>query len=491
MSPRVNLGSPQVEPREARLGSITGYAGSAEELVRRSHGKCLKERRRSFSQCLGCSTSNAACTVILIQDAAVISHGPVGCSTCFHEFAFTYRVNGVHRGVEEPTQRRIFTTNLDEKDTVFGGARKLAEAIREVHRRTGAKAVFVLTTCASGIIGDDVESVAQEAEEEIGVPVVAIFCEGFRSRIWTSGFDSGYHGVVRKLVKPPVQEQPDLVNVVNFWGADIFSELFARIGLRPNYLTPYATVESLSHASEAVATVQICATLGSYLGAALEQAYGVPEIRSAAPYGIGQTERWWREFGRLTGKQLEVEALLKEERAEWLPRIDELRQKLSGKTAFVAAGASHGHALIAVLRELGLEVRGAAVFHHDPLYDNGAPTADALCGAVRDYGDVPRYQVCNKQEFELVNILNRERPDVFLARHGGMTSWGARFGIPTVLVGDEHFGMNYRGLVNYGARILDALENDEFVTNLARHASVPYTRWWLEQAPDAFLEGES
>ena len=254
---------------------------------------------------------------------------------------------------------------------------------------------------------------------------------------------------------------------------------------------PYATVESLSHASEAVATVQICATLGSYLGAALEQAYGVPEIRSAAPYGIGQTERWWREFGRLTGKQLEVEALLKEERAEWLPRIDELRQKLSGKTAFVAAGASHGHALIAVLRELGLEVRGAAVFHHDPLYDNGAPTADALCGAVRDYGDVPRYQVCNKQEFELVNILNRERPDVFLARHGGMTSWGARFGIPTVLVGDEHFGMNYRGLVNYGARILDALENDEFVTNLARHASVPYTRWWLEQAPDAFLEGES
>ena len=60
----------------------------------------------------------------------------------------------------------------------------------------------MLTTCAAGIIGDDVESVTTSLEDELGIPIVAIFCEGFRSKMWTSGFDAGYHGIARKLVKP-------------------------------------------------------------------------------------------------------------------------------------------------------------------------------------------------------------------------------------------------------------------------------------------------
>jgi len=486
---QINLQNPEVEVRENRLGSITGYAGPASELVGCARGGTLRERGRSFSQCLGCSTSNAACTVVLIQDAAVISHGPVGCSGCLHEFAFTYRVNGVHRGLEHPTPRRIFSTNLEENDTIFGGNQKLAEAIREVHARTDAKVIFIITTCASGIIGDDVEGVAAEAEAELGLPVVAIFCEGFRSRIWTSGFDAGYHGIARKLIGPARERQPDLVNVINFWGTDIFTGLLGRVGLRPNYITPYATVADIARSSGAAATIQICATLGSYLGAALEQVHGVPEIKEAAPFGLAQTERWWRELGRVTGRQEPVEQLLAEERERCLPRIQELRARLEGRTAYVTAGAAHGHALIAILRDLGLRVAGAAVFHHDPRYDHGAEVPDALEGTLRDHGDLPHYNVCNKQEFELVNILSRERPDILLARHGGMTLWGAKLGIPSLLVGDEHFGIGYQGLVNYGERILEALENDEFVTNLARHAINPYTDWWLAQNPYTFLEG--
>ena len=108
---------------------------------------------------------------------------------------------------------------------------------------------------------------------------------------------------------------------------------------------------------------------------------------------------------------------------------------------------------------------------------------------VEDYGDVPNFTVCNKQEFELVNVLNRLRPDILFARHGGMTLWGAKFGIPSLLVGDEHFGMGYEGLVRYGNQILETLENDEFVKNLEKHAVNPYTKCWLEQEPYTFLKG--
>ncbi len=484
---KVNLDIPEVEIREIRLGSITGFQGTAKELVSACSG-CgkLKDKNRSFSQCLGCGTSNAACTLTLIQDAAIISHGPVGCSTCLHEFAFTYRVNAYLRQLDHPTQRKIFSTNLEEKDTIYGGGKKLEAAIREVFKRAKPKAIFVITTCAAGIIGDDVESVTNAAEKELGIPVVAVFCEGFRSKMWTSGFDAGYHGIARKIIKPARQKR-NIINVINFWGSDIFREWFAEFGYEPNYITPFATVDSLSYSSEAALTIQACSTLGSYLGAALEQGFGVPEIRNSPPYGIAQTDRWFRELGQILGKEKEVEAFLARKKEEYLPKIEALREKLKGKTAYVTAGASHGHSLLALLKELGMETQGAAIFHHDPQYDNEDERADTLRHTVEDYGDVSNYNVCNKQEFELVNVLNRIKPDILLARHGGMTLWGAKLGIPSLLIGDEHFGMGYEGLVNYGERILETIENDEFVKNLAKHSSNPYTKWWLEQEPYTFL----
>jgi nitrogenase molybdenum-iron protein alpha chain len=485
--PTINLKVPAVAVREIRLNTITGFEGNAAELVKKSCCGGLVERNRSFTQCLGCSTSNAACMVTLVQDGVVISHGPVGCSTCLHEFAFTYRVNAPLRGVVRPTQRHIYSTNLTENETVFGGNEKLAATIREVYERDEPQVIFIITTCASGIIGDDVEGIASEVEEELGIPVVAIFCEGFRSKVWTSGFDAGYHGIARKLIKPPQKRRP-LINVINFWGSDIFTRWFERFGVEANYITPYATRESLEHSSEALGSVQICTTLGSYLSGALEQEFGVPALRAAPPYGVPATERWLRALGELLGKPEVAEQVIAEERAEFLPQIEELRERLKGRTAYVTAGAGHGHALLTLLGELGIAAQGAALFHHDPINDFDSEEADSLVARVRDHGDVPNVSICNKQEFELVNVLSRIKPDLLLARHGGMTLWGAKLGIPSLLIGDEQWGMGYQGAVNYGKAILEVLENNEFVTNLARHAINPYSKWWLEQQPYSFLE---
>lgn len=487
---KIDLTMPEVEVRETRLGSITSFQGSAGELVKCSgHGR-IQGKKRTFSQCIDCSISKAACMVTLIQDAAVICHGPVGCASCLHEFAFTYRVNAPLRNVAHPTQRRIFSTNIGEEETVYGGGDKLAETIRDVYKRTQAKAIFVLSTCAAAIIGDDIESVTNELESELGVPIIAIFCEGFRSKVWTSGFDAGYHGIARKLIKPAKTHKQDVINVINFWGSDVFTQWFAAFGVKPNYITPYSTVESLSHSSEAAATIQACPTLGSYLGAALEQEFGVPEIKTPPPYGVLQTDRWFRELGRILGKSEIAEQIIAEKKATYLPQLEKIRARLEGKLAYVTAGAAHGHALLSVLRELGLKAVGAAIFHHDPIYDSNTQKADALAQTVRDYGDIPNYNVCDKQEFELVNMLHHLQPDVLLARHGGMTLWGAKFGIPSLLIGDEHFSMGYEGLIRYGKRLIEVIENDEFVKNLAKHTANPYTNWWLEQKPYTFLKGK-
>jgi nitrogenase molybdenum-iron protein alpha chain len=484
----INLKEIEVAAREARLGSITGFAGTASELVRSSQAGNLKDCARSFSQCMGCSSGNAFCQLSMIQDAAIINHGPVGCAGDFFTFNFTYRVGQMERNLP-PVNGRYFNTNIEEKDTIFGAVEKLESTIRAVYERVNPNAILITTSCASGIIGDDVENVASSLSDELGIPVVACFCEGFKSKIWTTGFDAAYHSIVRRLVKPPVKKT-NKVNIVNFWGSHIFEDLLRPLGYEPEYIVPFSTVEQLAHISEAVATIQICPTLGTYIGAALEQVYGVPEIKSPPAYGIAGTDAWLRELGRVLKREQEVEEVIAKEHKRVQPKLAEYQKKLQGKTAYLTAGAAHGHALIALLRELGLEVQGAAIFHHDPLYDNGDPASDALAHDVKTYGDVPNYNVCNKQAYELVNILNKIRPDIMIARHGGMTLWGAKLGIPTLLIGDEQFGFGYQGILNYAERILETLDNKEFVTNLAKHSSMPYTKWWLEQNPFSFLRSD-
>ncbi|HWR09585.1 nitrogenase component 1 [Sporomusa sp.] len=484
----VNLTEAEVPVREIRLGSITGFAGTAGELVRCARAGSLTDSTRSFSQCMGCSSNNAFCQLAMIQDAAVVNHAPVGCAGDFFTFNFVYRVGQMER--KQPAViGRYFNTNIEEQDTIFGATQKLADTIRAAYQRVQPKAIFITTSCASGIIGDDVEGVANDLSGELGIPVVACFCEGFKSKIWTTGFDSAYHSIVRKIVKPPAKKS-NKINIVNFWGSHIFDQLLQRLGYEAHYIVPFSTIAQLEQIAEAAATIQICPTLGTYIGAALEQVYGVPEIKAPPAYGIAGTDQWLRELGKVLDREQEIEVIIAEEHERVLPRLSEYRDKLQGKTAYLTAGAAHGHALIAVLRELGMTVQGAAIFHHDPIYDNGDITADALAHDVTTYGDIPNYNVCNKQAYELVNILNKVRPDIMIARHGGMTLWGAKLGIPTLLIGDEQFGFGYQGVLNYAERILETLDNREFVTNLARHSTMPYTKWWLEQNPFSFLRGD-
>lgn len=482
---KVNLKEPKVVIREVRLGSITGFEGTACRLVRCSRSGKLTDNTRSFSQCMSCSSLNAFCQLSMVTDAAVINHAPVGCSGDFFTFNFVYRVGQMERNLP-PAMGRYYNTNIEEKDTIFGATQKLEDTIREIFSRIKPKAIFITTSCASGIIGDDVEAVANNLSQELGIPIVACFCEGFRSKIWTTGFDSAYHSIVRKIVKPP-QEKSNKVNIINFWGSHIFDEVLEKLGYEAQYIVPFSTVAQLEHISEAAATIEICPTLGTYLGAALEQIYGVPEIKSPPAYGLAGTDKWMRELGRVLNREAEIEGIITQERERVLPQIENYRSKLEGKTAYITAGAAHGHALISLLKELGLEVKGAAIFHHDPIYDNEDTTSDVLAHSVDTYGDIENYNVCNKQAYELVNILNRIKPDIMIARHGGVTLWGAKLGIPTLLVGDEQFSFGYQGILNYAERILETLDNKEFVTNLAKHSTMPYTKWWLEQDPFSFL----
>jgi nitrogenase molybdenum-iron protein alpha chain len=482
----INLKSSEVAIRENRLGSVTGYQGSIKDLVSQASGCSLKNKERCFSQSSACSSGCAQGYLSRIVDAAIVVHAPTGCAA---DSVYSNTQNKWGEKVRNWKHRNInvINTNMVEEDTVFGAVAKLKDAIREAYRRFDPKAIFVTTSCVSGIIGEDINSVLDELQEEIPIPLAPVFCEGFKSKIWASGFDAAFHAILTKIVKPP-EKKTNKVNMINFSGSarKQIIETLARFGLEPVFAAPYSTVEQLSKMSESVATISICGTLGSYIGNGLEEHYGVPYVKTLQPHGIAGMDSWLRGLGVVTGKEKEVEAYILEEKEKIAVELVEIREKLKGHTAIVGMGPSFGHNYIRTIQELGIEVIWGATWHFDPQYDNGQCPASSELLSKKEV-DIP-VSVGDQQNFELLNLLNRLKPDLYVARHGGSTVWATKLGIPSVMVADEFSAFGYQGLIDFGYRLSDALTNRSLAKNLSAHIKMPYTDWWMAQDSFTFLE---
>lgn len=477
-------GNAEVEVRERRLHSTLSYSGTALDLLEKGKNKELACKGRYYGQCGNCAEGCAETVTTHIRGSAVISHAPVGCASLAGSRNVNHRSATKSRGFQQESVHYI-SSNIEEKDTVYGAAEKLRLAIREADRRFKPTAIFIQASCASGIIGEDLESIANEAEKELGYPIVPIYCEGFKSRIWSSGFDAGFHGILRKLVKEPEKKQTDLVNVFNFEGSDTFTPLFERLGLRVNYVAPLADAKQLAELSEAACTAHICETLATYIGAALEEKFGVPEIKAPSPFGINWTDAWLRELGKYTNKEDEVEQLIVSEHERIQPELEELKEKLKGKKVYVISGNSFAHNISNITKDLGLEIAGFTTLHYDQHTDSEAQ-ANTLEWLVKGTGDIKNVTVCNKQPYQLVKILKKVKPDLLIVRHGGLTTLGLKLGIPTLFEGDANYSIAYEGVLRLGRRFYEALRTYKFVKNVASHAELPYTDWWLEEEPDPF-----
>jgi nitrogenase molybdenum-iron protein alpha chain len=475
-----NLGT-----RENRLGSITGYVGDLEDLASQSKCGTLTGCSRCFSQSSTCLSGCALGQLGGIRDVAIIHHGPAGCSaTASSQYIVTNQV-AAKRGVVNGSV--YIGTDMDENDTIFGSTDALAEIILEVNRRYHPKAIFVSSSCATGIIGEDIDSVVDEVKEAIPVPVIAVHCEGFKSRIWATGFDISDHAVLSGIVEPPRKKQ-NTINFKNFYESarNEIIEMFQNFDLEPVFLYANATVEELKHLSEAVATTCICGTLGNYLGNGLEEVYGVPYIRTINPLGITGFETWLREIGRVAGKQPQVEHYIEEQRKIYIPQIEAVKKELKGLKAVLGMGPGYTFEVTRVLNELGIEVVWALAWHYDKRYENGEipPAMSYLLENEINF----EASVADQQNFEVMNILNKFRPDLYLSRHPGSTVWAIKQGTPAVYVADEYMIFGYKHTLEFAHAILDTIRNRSFEQNLAKRVKLPYTDWWYQQDVGRFLE---
>jgi nitrogenase molybdenum-iron protein alpha chain len=366
--------------REQRANGINVFYGQASELVAKARNGTLCNREREFQQSSGCVLNfYLTVRVTTIRDAAVVFHAPVGCSSSALGYRELYRGIPAALGRPEKFDLQWITTNLNEVDVVHGASEKLQFAIREADKRYSPKAIFLLTSCTAGIIGEDLEGAIDEVQPKVKAKVVPVHCEGVRSRLVQTGYDAFWHGVLKYLVRKPTKKQPDLVNVASMlsytWQDRIeIKRLLGKLGLRVNFVPEFASVEDFEQLSEAAVTAPLCPTYTDYISRGLEQQYGVPYFLYPSPMGIENTDGWLREIAKHTGKEKEVEDLIREEHAVWVPKMQKLREaflslKEDGTPVTVLGALGQGRLLAQTpyFHELGLKPTAAIAQDFDNL----------------------------------------------------------------------------------------------------------------------------
>lgn len=209
-----NLDINDVAGRESRIGSVTAYNGTLADLAEQTVEGTLSNCDRCFSQSANCASMCGLNQLARIRDIVIVHHGPAGCSITGQGAYTIVKQLEKKRGIVNNTV--YVGTDMNEKDTIFGSEEALKNIVREEYRRHKPEAIFVSSSCASGIIGEDIDAVVEELREEIDVPIAAIHCEGFKSHIQATGFDLSDHAVLQTIVKPP-KEKRNVINFKNFF----------------------------------------------------------------------------------------------------------------------------------------------------------------------------------------------------------------------------------------------------------------------------------
>jgi len=307
-----------------------------------------------------------------LKDVAVITHGPIGCG--FYSWG-TRR----HKGKCEDGRNFLeycFSTDMQEPDIVFGGEKKLKQAIAETVDIFNPKCIMICSTCPVGLIGDDIHAVASWAEKEYGIKCIAFSCEGYKGVSQSGGHHIANNGLMRHVIgtgdAPPAKRYS--VNILGEYniGGDGWetSRILKRIGYDViSVFTGDGSYEDIKNAHTANLNLVQCHRSINYIAEMMKTKYGIDWIKVNF-IGLTATCESLRNMAKYFGdKELidRTEEVIADELAAIHDEVEYYKGKLKGKTAGIFVGCSRSHHYQNLLADFGVEtvVAGYEFAHRD------------------------------------------------------------------------------------------------------------------------------
>lgn len=200
----------------------------------------------------------------------------------------------------------IPSSNMLEREVVFGGVDKLRSTIAGAVEIIDADAYFVLTGCTAGIIGDDIKSITNEFIEK-GDQVYPIETPGFAGDSYL-GFEVAFQAFLDYIVEKEIPTQKNLVNLFGimpyhdpFWSGNLeeITRILRKLGLQVNtFFTEHQGIETIRTSSGAALNIIVNPWLLKSASKEYEEQFGVPYLRiPGLPIGATDTSLFIRQLG--------------------------------------------------------------------------------------------------------------------------------------------------------------------------------------------------
>ncbi len=294
-----------------------------------------------------------------IADALHLVHGPIGCA------AYTWDIRGALSSGPE-LHRLSFSTDLQEKDVIFGGEKKLYQALIELINRHSPKGAFVYSTCIVGIIGDDLGAVCRRVSEETGIPVIPVQSEGFKGNK-RAGYNAACKALFELVGTGVIDDiSPVSINILGDFNLAgeiwIIREYFERMGVQVvANITGDGRIDDIKRSHGASLNVVQCSGSTIDLAIMMERQYGIPFMR-VSYFGVeDMAESLYRVANFFSDGDTDImdrtRELVRNELAQLYPLLEKYRKDLMGKKAAIyVGGAFKAFSLVKAFRLIGMDV---------------------------------------------------------------------------------------------------------------------------------------
>lgn len=242
----------------------------------------------------GCVLAGINSVLGAIDRVCPIYHSGPGC--CMQTTAADQGQSG-HKSSRFVSFVSLPSTNMLEKEVVFGGTEKLRTTVQGAIDIIDADAYFVLTGCTAGIIGDDIVSVTEEFQDK-GYSVYPIETPGFVGDS-NLGYETVWTTMINQVIEEDVPKDDKLVNIFGiipyhdpFWSGVLeeIDRILSALGLKVNtFFTKHQGIETIRKCSGAALNIIINPWLFKGPAKKMEQKFGIPSIRVPGLF-VGATD---------------------------------------------------------------------------------------------------------------------------------------------------------------------------------------------------------
>ena len=242
----------------------------------------------------GCVLAGINSVLGAIDRVCPIYHSGPGC--CMQTTAADQGQSG-HKSSRFVSSVSLPSTNMLEKEVVFGGTEKLRTTVQGAIDIIDADAYFVLTGCTAGIIGDDIVSVTEEFQDK-GYSVYPIETPGFVGDS-NLGYETVWTTMINQVIEEDVPKDDKLVNIFGiipyhdpFWSGALeeIDRILSALSLKVNtFFTKHQGIETIRKCSGAALNIIINPWLFKGPAKKMEQKFGIPSIRVPGLF-VGATD---------------------------------------------------------------------------------------------------------------------------------------------------------------------------------------------------------